>query len=290
MSSMPLRAPLTCPRRPSTTAGAGRRWVGRAHCDKVLLEASQVVRDSLPPPVPRFEVDSALYRAAVAYDFEDLYLRPIITEGARVLDIGCGKGHLAAAMATFGAEVIGLDTVQTPGEQMEISATKWQMPVWRGLTARFDVQFGYFDGSRVPLATESVDVVAAYGMVEHVDPVIRPQWVGELFRVLKPGGALYVARCPRPAALLGWTARRLGLPHHDILISASQLRSVLRAAGFEMEWLEVTNVLPEFMPAQLQPYVNVAARPVAALDRFAARTPLDLMAHHSRCLARRPAA
>lgn len=57
--------------------------------------------------------DSSLYDDRHSFVWKkgaDLIELAVIRSGERVLDLGCGTGHLTAAIAERGAEVIGLDS------------------------------------------------------------------------------------------------------------------------------------------------------------------------------------
>ena len=47
-----------------------------------------------------------------------------------------------------------------------------------------------FDGIRVPYGADSFDVVTGFGALTESSPEVRPLLLGELLRVLKPGGLL----------------------------------------------------------------------------------------------------
>jgi len=92
-----------------------------------------------------------------------------ISQGAVVLDIGCSnkwpKKHLPPE-----ASYIGLDYLPTASE-------------WYG--TKPDV---YADGSVLPIAIGTVDVVLLFDVFEHIAETER--LMGEIHRILKPGGRL----------------------------------------------------------------------------------------------------
>lgn len=93
--------------------------------------------------------------------------------GARVLDAGCGAGHLAAELAERGASVVGVDV---SAEMLSAAAER----VPQGEFVRADL------GSGLPLRTDSVDGVAsslAFHYVRDWEPLFA-----ELRRVVAPGG------------------------------------------------------------------------------------------------------
>ncbi len=113
--------------------------------------------------------------------------------GRRVLDLGCGKGRFAHALARWGAEVIGLDC----SAAMLAGAS----------SAGYDRVRG--SARRLPLATASFDSVIAVEVFEHLHRVAIEAVLVELRRVLRPGGI--VAIVDKNAA--SWNARRPWLPN-----------------------------------------------------------------------------
>ena len=95
---------------------------------------------------------------------------PAARPGAVLLDAGCGGGLLAPHAAGKGYRHVGVDLRHSGLEQ---AAARGVCPVRGDVTA-------------LPLATGSVDVVAAGEILEHVTDL--PGTVAEVCRVLRPGG------------------------------------------------------------------------------------------------------
>ncbi len=90
----------------------------------------------------------------------------------RVLDIGCGEGQAARALAALGTDVVGLDPTAA---QIEAAARRGQGP--RYLRAPAD---------RLPVRDAMFSAVLMCLVIEHVDP-FEPA-IAEIARVLEPGG------------------------------------------------------------------------------------------------------
>lgn len=114
------------------------------------------------------------YLALAAEAVADLDRRHDLA-GSRVLDIGCGPGWYADALAARGANVIGLDgDHEALTQRPSVTA-----PLLKG------------DAAALPFPDASVDGVFCSNLLEHAsdtEGVLR-----ELARVLKPGGWGYVS-------------------------------------------------------------------------------------------------
>ncbi len=119
--------------------------------------------------------------AGVGYPHQAGALKP----GARVLDIGSGSGTdvlFAALKVGASGEVIGLDI--TPAQ---IAKARAAIEAVGATNARIE-EAGV---DAIPLEADSVDVVTRNGVLNLVPD--KPQAFKEIFRVLKPGGALQLA-------------------------------------------------------------------------------------------------
>lgn len=98
--------------------------------------------------------------------------------GSQVLEIGCGAGFLALALAAHGLTVQAIDSVDAMVEQTRQHARQ------AGLAEKISVEVG--DISALAFQDRSFDLVVAIGVIpwiERADTAIQ-----EMARVLKPGG------------------------------------------------------------------------------------------------------
>ncbi len=114
-------------------------------------------------------------------------LRPSLVEGARALDVACGTGDLALALAEAGsAQIIGLDFCRP---MLEIASRK---------TPQAGHAIPYIEGDalRLPFADESFHVATiAFGLrnLSSVEDGLR-----ELLRVLKSEGRVAILEFSHP--------------------------------------------------------------------------------------------
>ncbi|MEA2194128.1 MAG: hypothetical protein QOG42_562, partial [Solirubrobacteraceae bacterium] len=103
------------------------------------------------------------------------FLLAHVQAGERVLDLGCGAGEFSAALATAGAQPVGVDVAPEALRRAAARVPGLDLRLWR-------------DGAPLPLEDNSVDAVWAGEVNEHVADVAP--WLSELRRVLRPRGTL----------------------------------------------------------------------------------------------------
>ncbi len=151
--------------------------------------------------------------------------------GKAVLDLGCGGGFMAEALAAQGAAVIGVD----PSEPALEIAKAHAAANHRSIDYRLGV------GENLPLENRCVDCIVCVDVLEHVDDLDRV--VEEISRVLKPGGLFLFDTINRTwlASMIFVTfgeeiLRLIPRGVHDPakFIKPSELRARLERRGFEV--------------------------------------------------------
>jgi 2-polyprenyl-3-methyl-5-hydroxy-6-metoxy-1,4-benzoquinol methylase len=99
-------------------------------------------------------------------------------EARDALDLGCGVGRHALALAEAGFAVAALDGSDSGIAYLQASAAR------HGLTV--DAQSGLM--TELPFDDGSFDFVLAWNVIYHGDPAIVDRCVAEIWRVLRPGG------------------------------------------------------------------------------------------------------
>ncbi|MFY1661810.1 class I SAM-dependent methyltransferase [Micromonospora sp. WMMD1274] len=146
--------------------------------------------------------------------------------GPRVLDVGCGTGELALALARRGHDVTGVDISPAAIDQARAKASAAGLPV------RFEV----CDATAIPVPPVPYDSVFDSGLLHSLDR--RGAAVGDylalLPRLTAPGGAVFVLAVS-PDAGDGWgvdsDALRAAFPEPDWTHVAVERIDVLARVG-----------------------------------------------------------
>jgi len=145
-------------------------------------------------------------------------IRPLLPASGRVIEIGAGSGLQASILRHWGFEVAAFDLPK------------------RDRVAEHHVVVEY-DGTRFPVASESVDVAFSSNVLEHVSNLAA--LLDELHRVVRPGGvAVHVM--PTPTWRVATSATH---PMKSVVKTAKGQRSVTVQGGDRGEESSAPRVL-----------------------------------------------
>jgi SAM-dependent methyltransferase len=133
---------------------------------------------------------------------------------ARVLEVGCGPGHLSNKLTEHGLQVTGIDLDPAMIERAEANAT----------SAGDDRHPSFLvgDAAALPLPDAAYDVVVSTFSVHHwTDPAAG---LGEIGRVLRPGGRALIWDF-KPGGTHPF-ARHMPIPNPLELVAGTSLRPV----------------------------------------------------------------
>lgn len=173
--------------------------------------------------------------------------------GLAVLDVGCGDGVLASALARRGAWVTGLDM----DPQMLFAAER------RARSESIELQLVEGRAEALPFPSETFDRVVAVAVLCFVRNT--NQAMNEIARVLKPGGRVVIGELGRWNS---WAAFRrvkgwFGAATWKAVRfrSAGELQSVVESSGLAVN---------ETVGAIYYPHIGIAALLLARFDRWCA--------------------
>ena len=125
-------------------------------------------------------------------------LEPELPRGGRVVDIGAGQGHSLKELAERfqPEELVAFDA--DPHFEQRIEASRKACPI--------PVRVHQSPAEAIPLPNDSVSLILCHQTLHHI--VNQEQALKEMFRVLRPGGALLLAESTR-RYIYNWIIRLL---------------------------------------------------------------------------------
>jgi ubiquinone/menaquinone biosynthesis C-methylase UbiE len=143
--------------------------------------------------------------------------------GDRVLDVGCGSGYFTRMMA---------DAVAPDGTAEGVDPSGEAIAQARSLTGLANCTFSDGVAEALDAPDGSYDVVVSSLTIHHLPEALRRQAIGEMLRVLRPGGSVLIADSRPPATRIG---RRLMRRHSPAMANnpVDLIETMVREVGFE---------------------------------------------------------
>jgi len=185
----------------------------------------------------------AAVRETYVFDLIDRTFPKRRPESLHVLDVGCGGGLMAEAMAAAGFSVTGID----------VSAQAVKVAKAHAARSGQIIDYRTQKPEECALSNERFDVVLALEVIEHVQNI--ETFMASLVRLLKPNGLLIIATMNRTVRsylfgiigaeyLLKWIPE--GLHDWNAFIKPSEIAAMWRMRGIKP--VDVTGIV--FDPAQ----------------------------------------
>lgn len=246
------------------------------------------LEDTVPLMLPKSMMDDtesrqhALYNH-VAHEYDEVFprhvaehyvgkrtglVRDLLPMGGTVLDVGCGTGRLAAAIAAEGYDVFGADL--SPG--MVRKARE------RGLAGSYSAVT-----TALPFTDDSFDLAITVATLHHLETTERVMHtVAEMGRVVKRGGV--VVLWDHNPSNPYWPILMKRVPQDsgdERLVPLREILEACRAANLQPERVFRSGFTPDFLPAAL-------AAPWKLVERVLEVTPLlNVLAAHNVVVARK---
>lgn len=148
-----------------------------------------------------------------------------VPSGKRICDLGCGSGHVTGYLKNLGFDVIGIDI--SPG-MIEVAKRTYH-----------SIEFRVGDMLASDMPDESLgEIVALYSIIHVERDQLRPT-LGEMLRVLVPGGSVLVSFHKGEGALHEEESLGKPIPFDCTLFEPDEVREVMEDVGFVIEMVAV---------------------------------------------------
>lgn len=152
---------------------------------------------------------------------------------ATILDLGCGDGTTEVFFEKYFPllKVNGIDVSEKSIDEARKKKLK-------------NAVFQTYAGVLIPFNDESFDIVFVAGVLHHIDDLKQPSIVNELFRVLKPGGRLYLFEHNPLNPLTRYLVNTCEFDKGVQLLSGKNCKGLLQKGGFRIQSLNYTIFFP----------------------------------------------
>ncbi len=168
----------------------------------------------------------AEYKVKELQEFEE-------NKNLTVLDLGCGDGVTEIFFEKYFPQfkIQGIDVSVKSIEEAQKKLLK-------------NTSFQLYDGSQIPYGNEIFDIVFVAGVLHHIDAADHQKVVDEIFRVLKPGGRLYLFEHNPLNPLTRYLVNTCEFDEGVKLLSSKECKKLLSNSGFRIKNLIYTIFFP----------------------------------------------
>ncbi|MEM6752633.1 MAG: class I SAM-dependent methyltransferase [Cyanobacteria bacterium P01_C01_bin.38] len=175
-----------------------------------------------------------LYLTSYVKAFSEYWFKKSLSE-LKILDWGCGKGHISYLMREMGAEITACDV-----HGADDSSFGQNTPIIEKASINvLSLEHPYI----LPFIDASFDIVLSFGVLEHVPNDFES--LREIHRILKPSGLMFCFFLPYH---LSWTQRLAHLRgdfYHDRLYSKKMVIELLDKSKLELLDIWHRQLLPK---------------------------------------------
>lgn len=146
--------------------------------------------------------------------------------GAKILEVGCGGGHAAAAMAALGFNVTATDI-----SPVAVEVAKQNYP---------DIEFAAADALELDYPDSSFDAVIAIEFIEHLTTPKR--FIHEAARLLRPHGLLFIKTPNRLLHDVYYRKTANVSVWHPSVMSRKEIQQMLAAEGLSVHFVKTRRI------------------------------------------------
>jgi SAM-dependent methyltransferase len=159
----------------------------------------------------------SFFMRAKADLLRELIARRLGRQQPAMLDVGCGVGSFHPLLRGMVGGLSGIDVSPASIEQARADNP--------------DVDYRAFDGTSFPFENGGFDLVTAICVLHHVAPAQWPHFLGEMRRVVRPGGLVCIIEHNPLNPLTRLAVARCEFDRDAVLLSGAKIRKLLAGCG-----------------------------------------------------------
>lgn len=196
---------------------------------------------------------------------------------SHILDIGCGTGLTSFLLSKNANKVVGIDIFEKSSTQFYRENQLAQQNLWKNLTKLTpNLNFEFYDGSKLPFNQKQFNLVFLHAVFEHVSADKIHLLLNEIYRVLKSGSYLVIARTPDKYSITEFITKA-----HDRKFTKQELMAYINQNVYTVKHYEKTDFFPEnAYTKSTQAILNSIYPFTAVIDHLINKTPLKTFSHH----------
>lgn len=162
----------------------------------------------------------------------------------KILDFGCGIGNSIPYFRKYFPEA-GLTCADVSARSIELAQRRFPGAE----------QYALIAGGRIPVESDSQDIVFTACVLHHIPHEEHAHWLGELWRIVRPGGMLFVFEHNPLNPLTVRAVNTCPLDVNARLVRAGKLQRTAQASGWRDIAIRYRLFFPSFA-ATLRPLEN----------------------------------
>ncbi len=210
-----------------------------------------------------------------------------LSKSDKIMDFGTGGGYIAHLASHITGKVVAYEYEGNwVGREFSNSEYINAFGFMQKTVNEIDdkkIEFNFYQSLPLSEKDEVYDGIILYAVIEHIDFEIEKKVFKELYRILKPGGFLYIAKLPRRFSYQEFIARKLGFSTHINLFTRNKIKKLLETYEFKIVKMEETGLFFNH-PNKI---VNFLYPITSRLEYVLKYTPMTFLSHDIRIIAQK---
>lgn len=210
-----------------------------------------------------------------------------LSKNDRIMDFGTGGGYIAHLASHIAGKIVAYEYEGNwIGREFSndeyVNAFSFMQKMVNEIDGK-KIEFNFYRSLPLSEKNESYDGIILYAVIEHIDFEIEEKVFKELYRILKSGGFLYIAKLPRSFSYQEFIAKKLGFSTHINLFTRNKIKKLLKTYGFKIVKIEESGLFFNH-PNKI---VNFLYPVTSKLEYVLKYTPMTFLSHDIRIIAQK---